>query len=71
MLNFLKVSLTYFDFMISILIVICNHIHCKAFDHENISKVLKIYLFVTYLFLYLLTDDVILLTKLVLVFNCK
>ena len=41
MLNFFKVSLTYFDFMISILIVICNHIHCKAFDHVN-SKVFKI-----------------------------
>ena len=36
-----KVSLTYFDFMISILIVICNHVHYKAFDHVNIGKVFK------------------------------
>ena len=42
LLNFLivfKVSLTYFDFMISILIVICNYVHYKAFDHVNIGKV--------------------------------
>ena len=65
-------SVTYFDFMFSTLIVICNNIHFKAFDHVNISKVFKIYLFVTYLFvLYLLADDVILLTKLVPDFNCR
>ena len=59
-------SLTYFDFMFSILIVICNNIHVKAFDDVNIIKFSKIYLFVTYLFLLsLLADDVILLTKLV------
>ena len=59
-------SLTYFDFMFSILIVICNIIHVKAFDHVNIIKFSKIYLFVTYLLvLYVLADDVILLTKLV------
>ena len=47
--------------------------HCKAFDHVNISKVFK-NLFIGNLFvcfLYLLADDVILLTKLVLAFNCK
>ena len=27
--------------MISILIVICNHVYCKAFDHANISKAFK------------------------------
>ena len=53
-------SLTYF--IISILIVICDHVHYKAFDHVNISKDVK---FVTCLFVYLLADDVILLTKLV------
>ena len=59
--------------MFSILIVICNNIYVKAFDLVNISKVFKkMYLFVTYLFvLYLLTDDVILLTKLVPDFNCS
>ena len=36
-----KVSLTYSDFTFSILIVICNDIHCKAFDHVNISAVFK------------------------------
>ena len=36
-----KVSLTYSDFMFSILMVICNNIHCKACDHVNISKVFK------------------------------
>ena len=49
------------------------HIHCKGFDHINISKVFK-NLFICnfiYLFLYLLADDVILLTKLVPDFNCK
>ena len=67
-------SLTYSDFMVSILILICNNnIHCTAFDHVNVSKVFKnlfIYnLFVC--FLYLLADDAILLTKLVPDFNCK
>ena len=64
--------LTYFDFMISILLVICNHVHDKTFDHVNIGKVfLKINLLVTYLFLYLFADDVILLTKLVPNFDFK
>ena len=58
-------SLTYF--IISILIVICDHVHYKAFDHVNISKDVK---FVTCLFVYLLADDVILLTKLVPDCNC-
>ena len=48
--------------MTSILIVICNHVHHKAIDHVNISKVLKNSVC---LFLYLLADCVILLTKLV------
>ena len=34
-------SVTYFDFMISTLIVICNHIHCESFEHVIISKVFK------------------------------
>ena len=66
-------SLTYFDFMFSILIVICNNIHCKAYDYVNISKFLK-KLFIgnlICLFLYLLVDDVIFLTKLVPDFNCR
>ena len=47
--------------------------NCKVFDHVNISKVFK-NLFICNLFvcfLYLLADDVILLTKLVPDFNCK
>ena len=62
-------SLTYSDFKFSILIVICNNIHYKAFDHVNISKVFK-NLFICNLFvcfLYLLVDDVILLTKPVII----
>ena len=51
--------------MISNLIVISNHVHYNAFDNVNISKVFK------NLFLYLLVDDVILLTELVPDFNCK
>ena len=57
------------DFMFSILMVIYNNIHCKAFDHVNISKVFK-NLFICNLFvcfLYLLVDDVILLTKPVII----
>ena len=62
-------SLTYSDFKFSIVIVICINIHCKAFDHVNISKVFK-NLFICDLlvyFFYLLDDDVILLTKPVIV----
>ena len=59
--------------MISILIARCNHVHYEAFDHVNIGKVFKNQ-FISNLFvcfLYLLADDVILLTKLVPDFNCK
>ena len=59
--------------MISDLIVMCNHIHCKGFDHVNISYMFK-KLFICNVFvcfLYLLADDVILLTKLVPDFNFK
>ena len=62
-------SLTYSDFKFSILIVICSNIHCKAFDHVNISKVFK-NLFICDLlvcFFYLLADDVMLLTKPVII----
>ena len=34
-------TLTYFDLMISILIVICNHVHCKAFYNENLGQVVR------------------------------
>ena len=62
--------LTYFDFMISVLIVLCNHIHHKAFDGVNISKVFKnLLLLLICLFLYLLANYVILLSKLVPDFN--
>ena len=37
-------GLTFFDFMILILIVICNHVNHKAFDRVNIRKALKTYL---------------------------
>ena len=37
----LKVPLKYFDFMISVLMVIYNNVNYKAFDHVNTSKVLK------------------------------
>ena len=57
--------------MILILIVICSHVHYKVFEHVNIGKVYKNYLLVTYLFSYLLADDVILLMNLVPGFNCK
>ena len=57
--------------MISILIIPSNHVHYKAFDHMNISKVFKNVFIHKLFFLYLLTDDVILLTKLVSDFNCK
>ena len=36
--------------MTSILIVIHKHAHYRTFDQVNISKVLTIYLLVTYLF---------------------
>ena len=49
-------SLTYFDFMFSILMVICNNTHFKAFDQVNISKVFKIYLFVNYSFVFVFID---------------
>ena len=46
--------------------------HCKVFDHVNISKVFKnLFICNLFVFLYLLADDVILLTKLVPDFNCK
>ena len=35
--------------MISTLIVVCNHVHYKAFDHVNISKIFKS-LFISNLF---------------------
>ena len=34
------------DLMISTLIAVCNHVRYKAFDHVNISKILKVYLLV-------------------------
>ena len=46
-------SLTYLDFMFSILMVICNNIHFKVFDHVTISKFFKIYSFVTYSFVFI------------------
>ena len=56
--------------MTSILIVICNHVHYKAFDHVNISEVFKsLFCSNLFVFLYLLADDVILLTELVPGFN--
>ena len=42
--------LKYFDFMISILIVIHKHANYGTFDQVKISKVLTIYLLVPYLF---------------------
>ena len=52
--------------MISILIIPSNHVHYKALDHVNISKVFKnVFIHNFFFFLYLLTDDVILLTKLI------
>ena len=51
--------------MISILIIPSNHVHYKALDHVNISKVFKNVFIHNFFFLYLLTDDVILLTKLI------
>ena len=39
--------------MISTLIAVCNHVHYKAFDHVNISKILKVYLLVIYLFVFI------------------
>ena len=57
--------------MFSILIVICNNIHVKAFDLVNIKVFTKIYLFATYLFVLYLLADIILLMKLVPDFNCR
>ena len=57
--------------MFSILIVICNNIHVKAFDLVNIKVFTKIYLFATYLFVLYLLADIILLMKLVPDFNCS
>ena len=58
--------------MFSILIVICNNIHIKAFDHVNISQVFEnlfiCNLFVCFIFI---ADDVILLTKIIPDFNCR
>ena len=63
--------LDYFHFMISNLVVICKHANRKAFARVNIGKVLKcIYSQLICLFVYLLADDVILLTKLVPDFHC-
>ena len=49
-----------------------QHVHYKALDPVNISKVFK-KLFISNfcLFLFLLADDVTLLAKLVTDFNCK
>ena len=67
-----KVTLTYFDFMISILIVICNHVHYKAFDHVDIVKFSKIYWLVTYLFIFVIIGWWChIVDKLVPDFNCK
>ena len=39
--------------MISTLIAVCNHVHYKAFDYVNISKILKVYLLVIHLFVFI------------------
>ena len=39
--------------MISTLIAVCSPVHYKAFDHVDISKILKVYLLSIYLFVFI------------------